>query len=985
MRKVLSIALILSASLTLFGQSGAINYSVPEEPWSESFGNHRAVIKVDKSSDAVLIDFLWRRHDATPDKRRMLIINAETGKEIKNIYRVIIENERCKLIFGPVDSAGLYYFYYLSYPPITNQWNIEGVYTPIENAPDSLWVIKHHLTRSSSKYKGVSTATITYIQARTDFNSFYPMEVVATKDEMKSYINKHKDEYLVFSEDRTNPIRMRDAVPLRWIEKSPSLDFRGTAMKNEYYALQLGLYASEKPVQNVKLEFSDLKDNNGNVISQKAFTCYNTDGVNIDGKPFTIRVDIKQGMVQAMWVGIDIPAAAIPGLYEGVINVKPENLKEQKVKVFLTVGNDLLADRGDGEPWRYSRIRWLNSTLGIDNEPVAPYTNMEVDNQKISCMGRSIQLNSYGFPEEINSWGNSILASSVKFVIQVNNQIVTFPAGTFSFKSQKNGIVSWESTTDNKDFTLKCNGEMEFDGRISYKYEVKSKNDIRVQDIRLEIPFKKEFATYMIGMGQKGGYAPPNHSSRWLKTEDSFWIGETTAGIQCELRGSSYNGPLLNLYQPNPPRSWYNGTSGGFSTHSDDDTLTASAYSGFHIMKSGQSVTFDFALTITPVKELNLKGQFTNRYYHSTNPSADVMANGGNVMIAHHATPFNPYINYPFIAQEKLRGLVDKYHELGWKVKIYYTVRELTNHLTEIWALRSLGTEVLADGPGGGFQWLREHLVTNYTPQWYEHLTKISTEPDAAVLNSGESRWYNYYVEGLSWLVKNMGIDGLYLDDVTFDRRILKRMRKVMENIKPGCMLDLHSNTAFSLSPANQYLEYFPYIDKLWLGEGFNYDIEPADFWLIETSGIPFGVMNDVLYQYSPNTHTGRNFHRSMLYGMTLRGDWHMWKLWDDFGIVDSKLAGYWDTNPVATTDHKNVFATAYVKDGKALIAIGSWVNEPVNVKMSIDWKRLGLNPAEVNIIAPEIKDFQKERSFKVDELIPIDAQSDCILIISKK
>ena len=36
------------------------------------------------------------------------------------------------------------------------------------------------------------------------------------------------------------------------------------------------------------------------------------------------------------------------------------------------------------------------------------------------------------------------------------------------------------------------------------------------------------------------------------------------------------------------------------------------------------------------------------------------------------------------------------------KVKIYYTVRELTNRAPELWALRTLGDEVLADGPGGG-------------------------------------------------------------------------------------------------------------------------------------------------------------------------------------------------------------------------------------------------------------------------------------------
>ena len=39
----------------------------------------------------------------------------------------------------------------------------------------------------------------------------------------------------------------------------------------------------------------------------------------------------------------------------------------------------------------------------------------------------------------------------------------------------------------------------------------------------------------------------------------------------------------------------------------------------------------------------------------------------------------------------------------GKKVKIYYTVRELTSRLPELWALRSLGDEVLAGGPGGGF------------------------------------------------------------------------------------------------------------------------------------------------------------------------------------------------------------------------------------------------------------------------------------------
>ena len=336
---------------------------------------------------------------------------------------------------------------------------------------------------------------------------------------------------------------------------------------------------------------------------------------------------------------------------------------------------------------------------------------------------------------------------------------------------------------------------MEFDGRLNYKCEVSSKSDIIVQDIRLELPMKKEFATYMMGMGRMGGYTPPNHLSRWQRTEDSFWIGETTGGIQCELRGGSYHGPMLNLYRPDSPACWLNGGNGGFRIDSDENTVIASAYSGIRRLWKDESVAYEFALLITPVKELDMHSRFSDRYYHSgyptLEPTPDVLEAGGNVLNVHHANQYNPYINYPFIAQKEMRGLVDKWHNKDWKVKIYYTVRELSNHLTEIWALRSLGFEVLADGDGGGYQWLQEHLVKNYTPQWYTHLG--NGEVDAAILNGGESRWYNYYVEGLAWLIKNMDIDGIYLDDVSYDRHILKRMRKVMEMTKTR----LHDRFAF--------------------------------------------------------------------------------------------------------------------------------------------------------------------------------------------
>ena len=84
-------------------------------------------------------------------------------------------------------------------------------------------------------------------------------------------------------------------------------------------------------------------------------------------------------------------------------------------------------------------------------------------------------------------------------------------------------------------------------------------------------------------------------------------------------------------------------------------------------------------------------------------------------------------------------------------MKLYYTIRELTSVVPEIWALRSLGDEILRGGNGGGFPWCQEHFVTDYTPQWYQHLKdlQLGVVADASVLTAtGDSRWYNYYVEG---------------------------------------------------------------------------------------------------------------------------------------------------------------------------------------------------------------------------------------------
>ena len=97
-----------------------------------------------------------------------------------------------------------------------------------------------------------------------------------------------------------------------------------------------------------------------------------------------------------------------------------------------------------------------------------------------------------------------------------------------------------------------------------------------------------------------------------------------------------------------------------------------------------------------------------------------------------------------------------------------YQVRELSTSAPEIWALRSLGGEVLVPGRGGGgHAWLQEHWAgVNYSASWHERLA--DGEVDTSVHTPAfTTRWDNYWIEGILWLVRNLDIDGIYCDGLT--------------------------------------------------------------------------------------------------------------------------------------------------------------------------------------------------------------------------
>ncbi len=984
--RTLTCAAIIGILIVLLPTSSvaqpATPYTIAASPWPEHFGNHRAIIEIEEPADAVRVQFLWRRHDPGVQKRRLIVVDAETGEEVGNILRVQVSPELCDIVAGPITKPGRYFSDHLPYEVVGGWGSYNKDYFKPESPPAPSWA-----SSVQSDLDSITRAKVTTIQSRTPFDSFFPMEVISTENEKSKLLSSTDDPYLLFPESREFPIRMRDEIPLKWLDQERR-SFKGSALRNEYYAFQVGVVAARHALDRVKVIPSDLKEDKGGIIPSSSVTCFNTDGVDPDGSRFSKNIHVDKGSVQALWLGVDVKADTKPGKYRGTITIEPANSVARNIAIELTVTNAVLADRGDSEPWRHSRLRWLNSTLGTDDHPTAAYSPLKsIGKNRVECLGRSVQLADSGLPAQITSFGTTILSAPMQFLIETPEGVETPIARKSVDLKKSDGILKREWFGETEHFTLHTILIMEFDGYLNYHCILQAKSAIGVKDVRLSMPFKTEVAQYMMGMGLPGTTVPRTHNAPWKGPQDSFWIGNTYGGIHCELRGSTYNGPLLNLYKPAPPTSWNNSGKGGFALDKGVNATTVNVYTGARQFAKAQSIEFEFSLLITPVKQLDVHSQFANRYYHggSIEPTPAETAAGIKIVNIHHANIYNPYINYPFIATKEMKALIDRLHRKGMKGKIYYTVRELTNHATEIWALRSLGNEILAGGTGGGYPWLREHFVNDYTPQWYQHFDGEAFGVDASILTAtGDSRWLNYYAEGLDWLAKYIGIDGLYLDDVAYDRRILKRVRKVLERENHSSLIDLHSNTGFSQGPATQYAEFYPYIDKLWFGEYFQYDTMSPANWLVEVSGIPFGLMGDMLQE-------GGNRWRGMVYGMTSRlpcgagcDPRPVWKIWDSFGIADARMVGYWDGNPVVRTSHPDILATAYLKDRRALVAIASWTDKVTAVQLEVDWKRLGLDPTTARIIAPPIDGYQREKEFLPSENIIVEPRKGWLLYLQQ-
>ncbi|NWL11396.1 hypothetical protein DM793_08795 [Paenarthrobacter nitroguajacolicus] len=980
------------------------------------YGNHRFVVEVvqvgEEAQDTHLpasahrVVIPWRRQDHHPASVDVIIVSEKSGTRVRNVLVEEASRESGSIIFEAIDGLGIYFVYYLPYAMLGKPHYPQAQYLPHRPAADPAWAAAVGRSEWVPAKRELPKATVLRYEAASERDTFAPMNFTARMDELEKFHLAYGGEaFLVFPEDRLHPISMQGDLPAHWVINGPGRTFTANARPGEDYVVQLGLHAQQ-----------DLAAVTVEVTAPSGGHCINTDGVDRLGRPWQRTLALRAGQVQALYVILPVPRNAAGTTVEALVRIAATGISAtgqaaQDVEITLDVAADADTepDGGFGDPRLLGRLAWLDSRVAQDAELVRPFTpiTLEESSRTLGILGRYLRLTESGLPAQVTSTFTAAVTATdgpavelLSTPVRLDVEGIDWTHGQLIFTEEGPGRTSWRcSWTGRKEgksaLTLELNGVPDADGAVSYSLRLSSAETVDVNDVGLQLEFWEAAVPLAMGLGVPGGRRPESLDWAWdvsAKNQDALWLGSVNAGIQLALRDGSYERPLnTNFYREKPlvePTSWANRqqssgdalVQGGVNLHTADGTVKLNAFSGARTLIAGEPLDFDFRLLLTPFKPIEPTRHLGKRYFHAPENPADIKAAGATVVNVHHATAPAPFINDPLLTRDSLRNYVAECHGQGLKAKVYNTVRELTFHSPELLPLLHLDHEIFSDGPGEGHIWLQEHAGSGYVSAWF-----APNVDDIAVVTTGESRWENFYVRSLHELAKGEdGIDGIYLDDIAYDRHAMLRVRKVLERAcqsrgVDGPEIDLHSANQFTAhdgyaSSANLYMEHLPYVDRLWLGEYFDYHTTDPDYWLVELSGIPFGLMGEML-------EGGGNPWRGMVFGMTGRApavdNRPLWEFWAASGLESGQMQGFWDPQSPVRTSHPDVLATTWVTEHGMVVALASWAGETEDVTLIFDD-----DAAAQDVVAPGIPGFQSAASYAPGQAITLEPQRGLLLTI---
>lgn len=901
------------------GQGLEFNYYI----WPQ-----RVVFTVSQKGNVARATAFWRRSALSIRIDGMKLLSAASGKEISNARVLDYNQEKIDLEFEPVDGPGTYLLYF------------EAIKSTAFN-PSTEWL-------EQAQTGPAVTAQAERIEVRNLLDDPFPMEIIALPQELQQLMDSAPDaDYLVFPQDRNPSIRLQFEIPACWITRNPAEPFILDADRNEYRVFQLGIWACRTDLADIRLEFNDLQSTAGTVIPAAALQCLTLESrckSQYIKKPVS-PYPVPKGQVRALWCGIDLSETIAAGEYQGSIILAPQSQKPCRIPLKLRVSDEIVEARGDHDLKRLSRLRWMESDIGLDDEVFDPYKPLVPSEGKrqMQTWGHTIHLNKQGLPAKIQFSQEDILANDLEIHCSMNGHIFEWKEQDVSFTEAAAGHITWLGSASAGALQLQVEGRLDFDGCIICSLKLTADQETTIDDLTVTLPWNKKHAGLAAGMGYRG-----------LRSGDRLWTFRDNYPIDqipALWLGSPQAGLGFITWDKIPWETPSRLDAGRVTETSDDIRLNLNF--GRHGISANKPWSMQFALRPTPVKPTDLR-HWQFRYLHRWSDFRPAPDNTPHSYLADHARQLDeavklgvkrlnlhdwwgPCFNYAWQwdRPDNLAAMTRAAHERGLFVKVYNSGRELSANTPEFWGLVYEGTQYqfrdqVAPRPDGKFPdaWHELHLPDGLPQGWVRH---IDEGIEHCIPVSNATRIGNFYLENMRYMTENFGTDGAYWDGADGPtlghREMAKRLWTLFRKINPNAVIDVHHGTSHMSAPIADCMLVLPFIDSIWHGEGYDYKHYDPWAWLVEIAAVPFGIPSELL--------GGEEFlERGMLFGIWPRMGWcagvekqrKLWQFCDQFHMEEAQMLGWWSGSNGITIDKPQTYATAFVHpQNGVLIALASW------------------------------------------------------------
>lgn len=365
-----------------------------------------------------------------------------------------------------------------------------------------------------------------------------------------------------------------------------------------------------------------------------------------------------------------------------------------------------------------------------------------------------------------------------------------------------------------------------------------------------------------------------------------------------------------------------------------------------------EPLCFDFILQATPVKEFDRQLENDWRSFHinlNKNIDYEEIARLGTKWVIFHEN-WAMIQNYgPAFDEELLKSAVEKCHNLGMKVMVYFGYEYSTaipgwnkNH-KEYCNIGRRGTLT------GG--WTRSNIhqrdfIVCYNSEYSEEM-----------------------LDRIRMVLSEYGVDGIYTDQtyvpwgcanekhgcgyrdkdgrlhVTYPiNAVREQVKKMYEMVHAnGGLIDAHQSTCClmpTLAFADTYLDG-ENLQEL-IAKQLN-EFVSMEAFRCEFLGRPFGLVCNFVTVLSEGFTMRNLLSLTLIHNVTARA-WggnidivsKIWQGYDSVGIVDAKWCPYWEETSGLICDDNNVYISTFEKDNKLLAFVSQFDKEAKIVKIKL-------------------------------------------------